>query len=204
MKKNKFGIIIIAVLAVLILAVNVVTASYSWFSPKSETGIGMSFSQDDSIRSEKCSFTLFRGDMRTQQEAQGTDNPDYGEIVYSPSTQITTESVTVTKGSNDEHPDGLWYFRVEVTNEDTQNASNISLYFNTQVPANTTIGVVKPTSATHKYTSATNNVNIVRNAYVKKHVSTEVDPGKLYVEFFVKCEGDSFSFNANNIVLLYN
>ncbi len=203
MMKNKRGIIIISILAALILAINIITASYSWFSPKVETGIGMSFVQDDRIRSEKCSFKLYQGNMRTQAEAT-TENPDYGEIDYSPSDEITDTDVTVSNVNNAEHPDGLFYFRIEVLNADTANASNISLYFNKAVPANTTVGIVKPNSACHKYTDSTNNVNLVRNAYVKKYVATDVDPGKLYVEFFVKCEGDSFKFKKSNITLLYN
>lgn len=198
MKYSRFGVMLVVFLAVLILIVNIISASYSWFSPDSVYGSGMTFVQSDYMRSEQCSFKLYQGEVKSS-------GIDYDVQVLSTGTASDTlvTSTTATLTSSADVTEDLHYYRIEVQNEDTENASDISLYF-TNVPAGTTIGIVKPTNSTHTYSDATNDVNIVRNAYVKKYLSTDVDPGILYVEFFIRCTGSSFTFDETDIYLLYN
>lgn len=187
----KRGIPLVLTLAVLILLVNVITASYSWFSPTSLSGAGMKFQQSDSIRSENCSLKLFQGT-----KVNGVIN--YSEV-------STNASVTGT--SSDDPTEGLNYFRVVVKNADTVNASNVSILFNCAINAGTTIGIMTPSNAVHTYTSnmAEKTVFLVRNAYVKKLVSTEVNPGELYVDFFIRYTGSgSFTLSPSDLEILYN
>ena len=187
----KRGIPLVLTLAVLILLVNVITASYSWFSPTSLSGAGMKFQQSDFIRSENCSLKLFQGTKVN------------GVITYS---EVSTNTSVDSTPSTDPTV-GLNYFRVVVKNDDTVNASNVSILFNCTINADTTIGIMTPSNAVHTYTSdmAEKTVFLVRNAYVKKLVSTEVNPGELYVDFFIRYTGsDSFTLSPSDLIILYN
>ena len=51
-RATRRGVILISVLAVVILIVNIVTASFSWFAPNSVNGAGMEYKKTTYNRSE--------------------------------------------------------------------------------------------------------------------------------------------------------
>lgn len=72
-KMNRKGIILIALLAVLILVINAVTFSYSWFEPQTESGRGLGFENTSHLRSEECEFETFIGEVVTAADKTGSN-----------------------------------------------------------------------------------------------------------------------------------
>lgn len=192
---NRRGIILIVVLAVLILLINIITASYSWFSPVSKSGIGMQFQQGNYIRSEDCSFKVY--DCSSSPPSFATTYPELGN------------QFSVSKASNSNNPTvGLHYYRITVTNNDSANGSNFSIFIDSTIPAGTTIGMVAPTNSVHTYSSATTGgVFLARNAYVSPHDTTKTGAGTLDIDFFIRYTGsdnNGISIAKSAVKLMYN
>ncbi len=174
------GVILISVLAVLILIVNVITASYSWFTPKSVNGAGMEYIDKAYNRSEQCSFSTYEGTLRTTYSTgHYIDQIEYG------SSAVT--SVSVPAG-------GTKYFRTSIINADTKYASDVSVYFASLgvENCNLTIAVTYPSNTVRTVSAAETDYYLVRNAFVKVHDANDVDgPGLLQVDWFVKNNGSS-------------
>ena len=83
-------------------------------------------------------------------------------------------------------------------------ASNVSLFFE-NMPANTTMAVTFPSNTVRSTgSSAVTDFYVIRNAYVKKYLSTDADgPGLLEVEWFVKSTANT-SLNFTKMFLMYN
>lgn len=176
------GVILISVLAVLILVVNLITASYSWFTPGQVNGSGMQYVDKAYIRSEECTFKTYLGSKVTTYSAgHYIDQIDYN-------TEITTKSV----GSGETE-----YFRTSIVNDNENYASDISLYFSSfgASGCNLTVAVTFPSNTVRTVTCSSDPVSdycLVRNAYVKKKDVNDVDgPGLLQVDWFVTNNGSS-------------
>lgn len=186
------GVMLIALLAVLILIVNLITASYSWFTPQSENGQNMSYSFTGKIRSENCTMSTFKGVKLT-----GTTIKD-GEYINQIRYDITpsTGSVTVAAGTTQ-------YFKTEIINQDTVNASDISLFIKS-LPA-CTLAVTYPANTVRKFSETQKDLYIVRDAYVKRKDNADVNgPGKLEIDWFVTAGASSVTLDLNGLYLLYN
>ena len=200
MKVNKRGILLIIVLAVLIVMVSLVNVTYSWFEPLPKNGAGMHFTDEKYIRSENCSFKIYEGTVNETTKAISYES-EVGNDLIIPRTESTDPSV------------GLKYYRITVTNADTQNGSNISILFNCTIGDDNpnydmTIGVVAPTNSTHTYTtSVTDKVFLIRNAYISPLDTAKADSGTLNIDFYIRYTGDQsggFTIQKNWIKILYN
>lgn len=170
---NRHGIMLIALLAVVILMVNLMTFSYSWFTPQVQTGKGIYFTHTTNLRSEDCSFETYQGTVSTS-----TDNGLYiGEVVYN--TAQVTGNVSIPANSK-------VYFRTNIQNNSTQYPSIVSLYI-ASMPANLTVAVTYPSNSVRSITSAQSDYYIIRNAYVKVKDLNDADgPGLLVVDWYVE------------------
>ena len=217
-KKRKLlrrrGIILIALLALMILVVNLIVFSYSWFTPTTTDGIGLAFdnSEDlDSIRSERCTFSTYRGTLvtagnweqnitfndvqNTTYRAQGyyIDQVAYGNTPIANNVEITIPKATTQEVDGEEVTvPGRVYFRTNIQNTDTEHPSVISLYHH-EFPGNLGLAVTYPsntyffndfgTGTNHNYPDCW----ILRNAYVKVKDDADIDgPGLLQVDWFVE------------------
>lgn len=180
MLTKRRGVIIISVLAVLVLVVNIITASFSWFTPQQVQGAGMAYTEDAYLRSEQCTFSTYQGTKRsTSQSGHYID-----EIEYDAS-PISTISVPAGQTK---------YLRTSIINADTNYASDVSVYFNSigTASCNLTLAVTFPSNTVRTISSAQSDYYLVRNAYVKVHDSNDVDgPGLLQIDWFVKNNGSS-------------
>lgn len=178
-KITRRGVILISVLAVLILMVNIITASYSWFTPQTVNGSGMQYVDTGYIRSEQCTFKTYRGTINTNYSAgHYIDQIDYN-------TEITSESVPAGQTK---------YFRTSIVNADKKAASDVSLYFSSfgDSGSNLTVAVTYPSNTVRTVSGEQTDYCLVRNAYVKVNDDNDVDgPGLLQVDWFVKNNGSS-------------
>lgn len=207
------GIILIVILAVMILLVNVITASFSWFAPKDPvTNVGMKYERITNNRSERCDFSTYQG---TIVESYSTGNY-IGQINYD--TQVT--HVTIGPGDTE-------YFRTSIINSDPLYPSDISLYFaslghthdqsnpSDAATTNLTVAVSFPSNTVRIESGEKTDYCLARNAYVKPHDTTDVDgPGLLQIDWFIKNNGsESVTINLDeernggdyaNMYLMYN
>ncbi|MBQ3417832.1 MAG: hypothetical protein IJH32_08350 [Ruminococcus sp.] len=176
------GIILIALLAVMILTVSLITMSYSWFSPEVKKGTGMAYQADLQIRSENCSIVGTYKDTGTN----GAKN--YSTAVG------TSETVPANE---------IRYFKTVIDNADA-NATNVSLYA-TALPSGTYgLGVAYPSNSYHKYTSGGSDVYIIRNAQIEG--AADGENGEISVEWFIKAGSSAVTVNFStlNLYLMYN
>ena len=186
---NRHGIIMIALLAVMILVVNLVMFSYSWFTPASVTGQGLALEETSSLRSERCTFETYPGVLVTESNHSSYSDYYIDQIAYSnsPVPENAVIKVPVATMVDGEKVPGRAYFRTNIQNNDTEYPSVISLYHN-QFPNNLGIAVTYP-SNTYFFNDTGNydDCFILRNAYVKVKDDADVDgPGLLQVEWFVE------------------
>lgn len=196
-KKKVFtrrGILLISLLAIIILIINLITASYSWFTPKTVNGAGMQYVDLAYARSENCSFSTHEGTKRTTYTTgHYIDQIEYG------SSAVTSASVPAGETK---------YFRTSIINADTQYASDVSLYFASfgQANCNLTVAVTFPSNTVRTVSSENTDYYLIRNAFVKVHDANDVDgPGLLQIDWFVKNNGSSaVTINLSNMYLVYN
>lgn len=189
---NRHGIILIALLTVLILVVNLVVFSYSWFTPKTVEGKGLSIDETANIRSENCTFQTYQGEVVTtanqsQHHGYYLDQIDYNDTAIANNAVITIPAQTTQTidGETVEVP-GRVYFRTEIQNQDEQYPSCVSLY-HYEMPADLYVAITYPTNTYFHNDEAYRDYFIIRNAYVKVRDMNDVDgPGMLPVEWFVE------------------
>ena len=190
---NRHGIILIAALAAVILIVNLVAFSYSWFSPGSDSGKGLEVIKNTKLRSENCQFETYRGTVVTEDMYFGRDPynaADYRGYYIDQVKYDTTKIANNTAISVDAH--SRVYFRTQIQNHDEQYPSVVSLY-HLNMPANLYVAVTYPTNTFHFVGSDPYpDYFIIRNAYVKPMDENDVNgPGLLTVEWFVENRTDS-------------
>ncbi|MEE3492258.1 hypothetical protein [Ruminococcus sp.] len=178
------GIVLVALLAVLILLVSVVTLSYSWFEPQSRPGTGMEYRADAAVRSQNCSIKgTYAGTVTN------------GAITYDKTNSLSgTQSV-----SGD-----IKYFLTEIENADPA-PTNISLFIGSLPAASSDyygLGVAVPSNSYRKISSAQTDYYIIRNAYINGF--KDGHNGELTVEWFIRPEGNTVDFNVNNLYIMYN
>lgn len=180
------GVMLVIILAVMILVVNIITASYSWFQPIAETHNGMGYQSNTNLRSENCTFVTYSGTKQSDDS-----------IAYNESTPITSNSYTINANT-------VYYFKTNIVNGDTKFPSNVSLFFES-MPADTTLAVTFPANTVRSTGSASeSDFYVIRNAYVKVNVSTDAEgPGLLEVEWFVKSTTNT-SLDFTKLYLMYN
>jgi hypothetical protein len=186
------GIILIAGLAVMILVVNLITASYSWFSPGRTTGSGASYQDVVKTRSEQCTFKTYLGRKTAHyveaDEATYLAGADkdfrHDTIVYSGSEITGPLSDSIDVGET-------VYFKTDIVNPDHQFPSVVSLY-KLNMPGNVKICVNNPSNSVREVSDTVNDYYIIRNAYVKVYEVNDADgPGLLTVEWSVTNTGSS-------------
>lgn len=195
-KISRFGLILILSLALIILLINVITASYSWFNPDIFTGSQIKYEASYSLRSEKCTYETFLGHKVAKPNSNSGTVQVYGNIEYN--TSPSTGSVTCDANS-------YTYFRTNITNADEKYASNVSLFISS-FPGNSSgvgLGVSFPSSSYHIYTQNQTEVYIIRNAYVVQN--DDENSGVLSVEWFVKnMSSSNVTVNLNDLYLMYS
>lgn len=190
---NRHGIVLIAALAALILIVNIVAFSYSWFTPGSDSGNSLRMDMNTKVRSENCTFETYRGTVVTEDMYNGTGGyiaADYRGYYIDQVKYDSTKIANNTAISVDAH--SRVYFRTQIQNHDEQYPSVVSLY-HLNMPANLYVAVTYPTNTFH-FVGATpySDYFIIRNAYVKPKDENDVNgPGLLTVEWFVENRTDS-------------
>lgn len=192
---SRRGVIVVALIAVLVLVINLITASYSWFTPQEEAKRGMIYSFDGQMRSENCTMTHFTGKRLSSGTDTREDGQYWNQMVYE--TPQST-SISVPAGQRK-------YFKTEIINGDSNNASDISLYISDL--KNCTLAVTYPGNSVRPIPAGqTDDVYIVRDAFVKRKDNGDVNglPGKLEVEWFVIGGSGGTTVNLNNVYLLYN
>lgn len=195
LRSTRRNVIVIALIAVLVLVINLITASYSWFTPQEDKKTGMSYSFSGLARSENCTMTTYKG--KRLASANGDERGDgqyWGQLVYESSPAAST---SVAAGKTQ-------YFKTEIINGDANNASDISLYISS-LPA-CTLAVTYPGNSVRTFAGQQTDLYIVRDAFVKRKDTADVNgPGKLEIEWFVTNNGSSsITVNPNNLYLLYN
>ena len=183
---KRTGVIVVVLLALLILAVNLITFSYSWFLPEIKKGSGVQYSADLTVRSENCGLSHTKGSVSN------------GAITYNALTGEEAETKSIRVNAN-----SIQYFRTTVTNYDV-NATNISLYIESLPAADNEygLGIATPSNTYRTFTEAQTQVCILRNAYVKgEQYGTK---GQLAIEWFIKTSGTAVTVDLDDLYLMYN
>ena len=211
---SHLGVILIVTLAVVILVVNVLSFSYSWFTPKQVTAKSMSFEAQSTLRSENCDFKTYQGEIVTAEmkESNATKYANYSidQIRYDDNyiadnavISVPKATTTTVDGKTVTTP-GRVYFRTNIQNNDTKYPSVVSLYHE-NMPADLYCAVTYPSNTFHFVGSLADiksefgntatgwpDYFIIRNAYVKVKDMNDADgPGLLSVEWFVENRTDS-------------
>lgn len=200
--RSRRGVILVALIAVMVLIINLISASYSWFTPENVNGTGMKYDYESKARSENCTMSTYKGVKVTGNNGNGQTHAGYylNQIHYDSS--ATTSNVSIASGATQ-------YFKTEIINQDTKNASGISLYITGISGVNAsntcTMAVTYPSNSVRTLTTSGTNF-IIRNAYVKRKDAQDVNgPGLLVVEWFVTNNGSSsISVNPSNLYLTYS
>ena len=178
-RATRRGVILISVLAVVILIVNIVTASFSWFAPNSVSGAGMEYKKTTYNRSEQCTFsTVIGSKLSKPQEGMYID-----QLVYT----IEVNNWEVEAGQTA-------YFRTLIVNADENYPSDVSLYFAKfgESGSNLTIAETSPSNTVRTVSGEQDDFCLTRNAFVKRHDDNDMDgPGLLQVDWFVTNNGSS-------------
>ncbi len=193
MKRILFPITIL--MAILIVIVSVTTVSFSWFMPDSASGIGLQFSETTTVRSADCSLTTY----------SGNDDDLDGVITYG---QPVSSSVTVASTTKDgEVVSGIAYFKTVIQNNNAKYNTNVSLYiptFNVNSSSKVYLGVSVPTNTYRAITGNNTNLHIIRNAFISAYSSNVTGAGSITVEWFVKCDSGTVTFDPSTVFLMYN
>lgn len=227
-KKKRFfgkkGYTITIVLAALILVVSIITLSYSWFSPMSQSGTSMSYSANIKVRSENCEIkgtypATSENHLPMSAKTGNLESSYVSEPVESVTVKLIESAVDLDSGvelpadTNYDTANQIYYFRTKIDNNDVQ-PTNVSLYLKSvptlvdeSTPGETFsqfgIGVASPSNSYHTYTSQQSDVCIVRNAFIRGMNDEKYET--LYVDWFVRITDTSVKIDFNNnLYLRYN
>ncbi len=176
--KNRITYALCILMAVLIVVIGMTTVSFSWFKPASKSGVGLSFSSSDPIRSEDCIINT---------------------VVISDGSETSQTSVSVPAN-------GRQSFITTITHgEDSEFDTNVSLYISSigAEGADYCVGVVLPTNTYRDFTGAVTDLHIIRNANIP--AESKVSNGELKVEWFVDNKGESaLNIDTTKLYITYN
>lgn len=205
-KKKKFtllqsrkGIILITLIALMVLLLNLITASFSWFTPLSESGKSVGYSYQGQLRSQDCTMSTILGTkMSSMENGLYIDQINYDTTLASNAIPSNKE-ISVASGATQ-------YFKTEIVNNDKENGTDIGLYIKS-IP-NCVLAVTYPSNSVRTINSndpPTYDYYLIRNAFIKKYVATDVNgPGLLEVEWFVKNSGSSaITIDLDDLYITY-
>ena len=187
-------------MAVLILVISMTTVSFSWFEPDVKEGIGLQYNDEVTLRDEHCTIITYSGSLNNTPGSLG-----YGLVQYSG--EVGTSDITVSATTSGETTTpGFAYFKTVITNSSEDYDTVVSLFLPSITPndGRAGLGVATPTNSYRTFGAEQTDIHIIRNAQVKMHVSTDANPGQLSVEWFVKCESGSVTFNPSQVYLMYS
>ncbi len=185
--------ILCVLMAILTIVIAMTTVSFSWFEPDVKEGIGLQYKDEAPLRDEGCDITAtYSGSYNNTPGSTGYGLVQYGD-------QISTANVTVSSGQT-------VYYKTIINNNSEIYDTVVSLYIPTFTVNSGTgsIGVAMPTNSFRTFSATQTDIHIIRNAHVKKYVSTDANPGELAVEWFVKCDSGSVTFNPSKVFLMYS
>ncbi len=185
---------ICVLLAVLIVIIGMTTVSFSWFEPDVKEGIGLEFKDDTKLRAQNCTVATYEG-------TKGNKIVTYGV------SSVANETIKVSATtSGDTTTPGYKYFKTVITNSSADYDTVVSLFLPSFTPSdgNASIGVAFPTNSFRTFSETQTEVHIIRNAYVPKLIETDANPGQLVVEWFVRCDAGSVTFNPSQVYLMYS
>lgn len=177
---------LICLFLALMIAIVSMPVSYSWFEPDNKEGIGLEFKDETKLRAQTCSVQTYRGTIGNK-------------LVHYEVLPVSNSNITISASETA-------YFKTVVSNSSHDYDTVVSLFISSFAPSGGTasICVSYPTNSVRTYKDTQKDLHIVRNAYVPKLVETDANPGLLVVEWFVKCESGSVTFNPSQVFLMYN
>lgn len=187
------GIVVVSVLAVLILLVNIITLSYSWFEPETVDGKGLKLNDATRLRSEDCSFETFIGEVNdTFSDGHYIDQVLFEDDPLQDQLVANASQTKVTVPAKNGDTPGIVYFRTEIQNNSELYPSVVSLYAHS-MPANLTVACTSPSNTVRMVGSTSkSDYYIVRNAFIKTKDLNDADgPGLLPVEWFLQNDTNS-------------
>lgn len=192
--------ILCVLMAILTIVIAMTTVSFSWFEPDVKEGIGLQYKDEAQLRDESCTIKTYSGSYNNTPGSSGYGLVQYGD-------QVGTDNVTVSATtSGDKTTPAFAYYKTVITNSSTEYDTTVSLFLPSFAPSNgqSSIGVAMPTNSYRTFSATQTDIHIIRNAHVKMHVSTDANPGELAVEWFVKCDSGSVTFNPSQVYLMYS
>ncbi|MBQ2971356.1 MAG: hypothetical protein IJE16_02265 [Ruminococcus sp.] len=187
--------VLCVLMAVLIVVIGMTSVSFSWFEPDVKEGIGLEFKDDTKLRAQNCSIATYSGTKGNKLTTYGTSPVANANVTVS----ATTAGDTSTPG--------YAYFKTVITNSSEDYDTVVSLFIPSFTPAansSASICVAYPTNSCRTYSAAQTDIHIIRNAYVPQNIKTDANPGQLIVEWFVRCDAGSVTFNPSQVYLMYS
>ena len=181
-------------MAVLIIVIGMTSISYSWFEPDVKEGIGLELKDTTKLRSNECTVVTYSGTKGNK-------------IVHYETSPVANSNVTLSADTSGETPKPEYlYYKTVITNASEDYDTVVSLFLPSFIPSNgnSSICVAVPTNSCRTYTSTQLDIHIIRNAYVPKRIATDANPGQLIVEWFVRCDAGSVTFNPSQAFLMYS
>ena len=192
---SRKGTLLLSLMVIMLIVVNLIVSSYSWFTPASQKGTGVKYNTPIEFRSEKCSMKQYTG----------TENA--GVIEYSEITTIDQENYQFTLSGGDSDEGSTYYFKTEITNDDPNYPTIVSLFFSSiAAPSGGTVGfgVAEPSNSYRTYNSALTDYYVIRNAYIEKNDGHNIE-SSISVKWFVKVpKNASAVIDLRNMYVTYN
>ena len=188
--------VILSLFAIVLIVVNLVLVSYSWFSPASQKGTGIKYNTSINFRSEKCEMKQYTGTNTN------------GVIEYTPITAGSFER-KLSGGQNGT----TYYFQTEITNTDQEYPTIVSLFFSsfpTSWKDNTEFsglgfGVQEPSNSYHTYNATQSpDFYLIRNAFIDKNDGHNKEASLSVKWFVVVPAGNEVTLNLGTMFLTYN
>ena len=182
-------------MAIMILIIGMTTASYSWFEPDVKEGIGLEFKDETHLRAQNCTVATYKG-------VKGNKITTY-ESSPMANANVTVEATT----SGETTTPGYAYFKTVITNSSADYDTVVSLFipsFTVAGNSNASLCVAVPTNSVRTYSATQTDIHVIRNAYVPRYVAADANPGQIIVEWFVKCNVGSVTFNPSQVYLMYS
>lgn len=199
--KSKLFVPLCIVMAVLILVISMVTVSFSWFEPDVKEGVGLQYIDTTTLRAENCEISTHAGTMN---DTPGTTG--YGLVQYDTDVLSSGDVTVSASGSGDDITPGIAYYKTVIVNNNEDKDTVVSLYLKSFTVTNgsASVGVAVPTNSFRTFTSTKSDLHIVRNAYISYKVANQAGTGELVVEWFVRCDSGSVTFNPGDLYLMYS
>lgn len=189
-------------MVIMILIIGIPSVSYSWFEPDTKEGVGLQFSEEAQLRAQNCSFKTYSGTMNNTSGTQG-----YGLVQYN-DTEISSGNVTVSASTSGETTTpGIAYYKTVIKNNNDNKDTVVSLYlknFTVSSGGSASLAVAVPTNSYRTFKSSQTDIHIVRNAHISYLVQNEARTGELVVEWFVRCDAGSVTFDPSQVYLMYS